>query len=257
MITKNELKYYSSLLIKKYRQQEKKFLVEGFKFVDEGIQSDYECEVVLSTRAFHDEHKKFFSNIETNHRVEILSTLDFYKLSDTHNPQGVMAVFKEKEIKKEFVVNGDNIIAIDNISDPGNLGTILRNCDWFGVNYVLVSKGSVELYNPKVIRSSAGSIFHLDIFEEIDLAENLLSLKTKGYQIICSDLIGESVYNFEYSQKNVLVFSNEANGVSREILDVIDKKITIPKFGAAESLNVASASAIILFQLKKINELSR
>jgi TrmH family RNA methyltransferase len=251
MITKNELKYFSSLLIKKYRQQEKKFLVEGIKLTEEGLNCNYECEIIFATNDFNEKNEAVVSTLKKNFRIEIIKSLDFKRLSDTMNPQGIITVFK---MKKDSIfninkINSNFIVAMENISDPGNLGTIIRNCDWFGVKDILISKDSVEIYNPKVVRSTMGSLFHLNIYTEIDIINELLPFKTKGYQFVCADLKGESIYDFKSNDKIILFLSNEANGPSQELLKISDKKIAIPKFGIAESLNVASASAVIIAEL--------
>ncbi|MFB3055765.1 MAG: TrmH family RNA methyltransferase, partial [Ignavibacteriaceae bacterium] len=123
--------------------------------------------------------------------------------------------------------------------------TIFRNCDWFGINNILLSKESAEMYNPRVLRASMGSVFHLNIFEDITLKEILL-LKKSGYSFICSDIDGKNVFDFKWNYKIILFLSNESKGPSQELLSITDHKITIPRKGKAESLNVASASAIML-----------
>lgn len=134
---------------------------------------------------------------------------------------------------------------IDNISDPGNLGTIIRTCDWFGVYNILITNESVEYLNPKVLRSSMGSVFHLNIYDEV-FENDIINLKSEGYQIISSDIKGKNVFNFNPEAKSVLVFSNESNGPSEMISELADKTISIPGKGRAESLNVSSAAAIII-----------
>ena len=139
---------------------------------------------------------------------------------------------------------------MDNISDPGNAGTILRNCDWFGVNEIILTKGSVEVYNPKTIRASMGSIFHLKIYREIE-SSFLSKLKENGYKILVTDIKGENINSFVFPGKAVIIFSNESLGPSGEVMEISDDLITIPGYGMAESLNVASASAVILNRVRK------
>lgn len=252
MLSKNELKYYSSLLKKKFRQEERKFLAEGKKIVQEGLRSNYECELIIITNEFIDNEKTFVDSIEDEVRVEIVSNLEFHKLKDTVNPQGIAAVFREKKTAGNMVneLREDIICCLDNISDPGNLGTIIRNCDWFGVNNILLSENCAEIYNPKVVRSSMGSLFHLNLWNNTG-TDTLTKLKLKGYKILCSDLDGKNIYDYIRNDKVVVVFSNEANGPSGDILEISDFKLTIPRLGNAESLNVASASAVILSHLAR------
>jgi TrmH family RNA methyltransferase len=247
MITRNELKYYSSLSQKKFRESELKFIVEGLKNVEEGLNSHYDCEIVLTTFEFAELHKNFLSDVKRKKiRIEILRSQDFIRISETKSPQGIAAVFRYAKLKFYPDKTESNVLVyLDNISDPGNLGTIIRTCDWFGINEILISKFSVDYLNPKAIRASMGSIFHLYIFEEVEPAL-LDDLKLNNYKIICSDLDGKNIFDYKFPAKTVLVFSNEATGPSEVVKIIADDVITIPKYGNAESLNVAIASGIIL-----------
>jgi len=252
MISKNELKYYSLLLKKKFRESEKKFIVEGKKSVYEGIESDFNCEIVFITNKFASEEVQFLKNLESrNYKVVVLKSVDFNKVSDTKTPQGVAAVFELEKAELDPLSFDDPLLVyFEHISDPGNLGTIIRTCDWFGIQNIFLSKESSEIFSPKVIRSSMGSVFHINIFEDITLDE-LSVLKKSGYEFLCGDLNGENIYNFNKGKQTILFLSNESRGPSEKLLSIIDKKITIPGKGKAESLNVASASAIILAELTK------
>lgn len=250
MITQKEIKYYSSLLQKKFRQQEMKFIAEGDKLVTEAIESGCVPELILTTDSFFNEQQDYFGSLK-DFRIEMIKAADLKKLTDTKTPQQVIAVFPF--IKSRFNASqfkAPLLVCFDNISDPGNTGTILRNCDWFGINEVLLSEGSVELYNPKVIRSSMGSVFHLKIYEDVQLRQ-LEELKEKGYKIVCSDIRGEDVFDFKRPDKCIVVFSNEAHGPGTDIRRLSDHFISVPKKGKAESLNVASASAVILSHLTR------
>ena len=253
MISKKELQYYSSLLTKKHRREENKFIVEGKKSVLEGFNSNYECEIIFVTSKFIEENKDTITEIaKKKKKLETLKQKEFQKVSDTKTPQGIAAIFiKPKlEYSKTNLANEKIVVMLDNISDPGNLGTIIRNCDWFGVKNILLSENIVDYTNPKVIRSSMGSIFHINIFEKID-SDDLNDLKKSGFEILCADIEGENVFTFRSDKKKIVVLSSEAHGPSKEIEKVSDKKICIPKIGNAESLNVASASAVLLAILTK------
>ena len=250
MITGNELKYYSSLLQKKYRQKEKKFIVEGDKLVTEGIESGLVPEVIFTTQSFYNAQHDYFNSL-ADFRVERIRAADFRRLTDTKNPQEVVAVFSFRKNKKGTEgIRSDIVVYLDNISDPGNTGTILRNCDWFGITDVLLSENSVELYNPKVVRSTMGSLFHLNIYLDA-AAGHIEKLRAKGYKVICSDIQGEDLYSFDFPEKAVIVLSSEAHGPGNDIRELSDYTISIPKKGKAESLNVASASAVILALLTR------
>lgn len=250
MITQKEIKYYSSLLQKKYRHQEKKYIVEGDKLITEGVKSNYKPEIILTTVPFSETQQDYLNSLK-QFRIEMLKTSELRKLTDTKNPQEVIAIFPfiEKKFNSERI-NDPILVYLDNISDPGNTGTIIRNSDWFGITNILLSSESVELYNPKVVRSGMGSHFHLNIFEDVKI-NDLEKLKKKGYKIICSDMEGENIFDFAFPAKSIIVFSNEAHGPGESILHLADHIISIKKKGKAESLNVASASSVILAQLTK------
>jgi len=250
MITQRELKYYSSLIVKKHRVQEQKFIVEGLKIVEEGLESNFFCEAIFVTPLFINSFPQFINQIKKNtSRIIQLKSAEFQRISDTRSPQGIAAVFNKSVAKKKLDERKDNsLVFLDNISDPGNLGTILRTCDWFGINAILISNQSVEYLNPKVIRSSMGSIFHLDIYEDINF-EELKNLKKKGYKIICTDLEGNDYKKFKIQDNFIITFSNESSGPSEFIKELATDFITIPKKGKAESLNVSSAAAIILSEI--------
>lgn len=251
MLTKNQIKYYSSLLNKKFRQQEKKFIVEGIKLITEALDSNYSCEIIIALKESVTENLiKQLNKKKIN--TEIVKSADFEKLCDTKNPQGITGVFHFKQQSAIDFEHEKLIVALENISDPGNVGTIIRNCDWFGVKNILLSSDCAEVYNPKVIRASAGSVFHLNLFDDKDFYKMLLEKKKNGFTILCADLYGENLYTFTGNQKIILVLANEANGPTKNLLDICDSRITIPKKGKAESLNVASASAVILSKLSKL-----
>ncbi len=253
MIPKAKLKYYSSLHQKKYRDKEAKFIVEGKRLIKELLQSDFDIESVFLTNKFEDDNREFVETIkEKSLATYILDNKEFNRITDTDNPQGIAAIVKKKGKDSTEFKFPNIIVALDTVSDPGNVGTIIRNCDWFGIDLILISKGSADLYNSKTLRSTMGSFFHVAVNDNVDLPKKLGNLKKKGYKIICADLQGENIYKFIFPEKYVIVFSNEAHGPAEEIISIADKKITIPRFGNAESLNVASSSAVILSELRRI-----
>jgi len=253
MISNVQLKRFSSLLTKKIRLRENKFIIEGERSVIEGLNSKLNCEAVLFSREYLNQNReKIELTKNKNLTTFILDSNEFKKISDTKSPQGIAGVFVKKNMKITDLLPTTNnlMVLIDNISDPGNLGTIIRNCDWFGIKTIILSKNTVEYTNPKVLRSTMGSIFHVDIIEIKDFSE-VENLKASGYEILCADTKGENVFTYENKKKKIIVFSSEAHGPSEEILKYINYKITIPRIGYAESLNVASASAVILAELTK------
>jgi TrmH family RNA methyltransferase len=256
-MTKNELKYFSSLLKKKYRDTEKKFLAEGIKVIREGTRDSAwrkRCEKVFVTNIFLTQHDDFIK--ELNHlgiEPEVINEQELSRLSDTVTPQGAAAIFSMPgNIAPPAGQLSRNLsVVLENISDPGNAGAIIRNCDWFGIKDIILSPGCADIYNPKTIRSCMGSLFHLNIYDNIDLTDFLNGVRTAGTKILCADLNGQDVFKYELQKPSVIIFSNEASGPSEEILKLSDDIITIKKIGDAESLNVASASAVILAELTR------
>ena len=252
MISKNGLKYYQSLLQKKVRRDENKFFVEGIRIVEEGLKSDFKCEIIFLSTSFEENNKEYLNNlVNSNFRIDILKEKEFEKLSETKHSQGIAAVFQKKKADEIYIGRSQIIVALENISDPGNAGTIIRNCDWFGIKEIIWGENCVELYNPKVLRASMGSIFHSEICESLNLLSNLKELCKQGYSITCSDLDGINVFQYQLNEKAILIFSSEARGPSKEILKIANQKINIPRIGNAESLNVAIASAVVLAELTK------
>jgi len=256
MITKAELKYYSHLLKKNFRDEQNKFLVEGEKLIYEALISKLECEAVICKKDFTQGNKETVEPLSKQVRkFEIVSEKEFQKIQDTVNSQGIIGVFSKKLTEATPIsVKGSLITVLDGINDPGNVGTIIRNADWFGVKEILLSTNCADIYNPKSIRASAGSIFHLTFIINDNLIHSLNSLKQKGYRILCADITGKNIYQYKKSEKEIIVFSNEANGPTDCLLNITDEKLSVPKKGKAESLNVASASAVILGELTKSNE---
>lgn len=248
-MTNNELKYYSSLKIKKYRELENKFLVEGAHLIEECLSSPYRNLIQkIIIRDNFDVSKLNISSFKT----EITSQRDFEKLSDTVNPQGIIAVVNMPEITNHKI--SDNlIIALENVNDPGNLGTITRTAYWFGINDILISENSADVYNSKTLRSSQGAVFHTNPSFDINLAEKLSELRSDGYNILLTDLDTSnnlSHFTIDKNKKYVLVFGNEANGVSSELKNLSFEKIKIESYSPCESLNLAVSAGILIHTFK-------
>jgi TrmH family RNA methyltransferase len=217
------------------------------------LKSDWEVEaIVVSDHGLVKEIGKLES-WDVRQDIELLecSEREFNKLTDTVTSQGIVAVVKIKyntlEGFWEKLPERSIIVALDDVADPGNIGTILRTCDWFGVNGVVLSENSVELYNSKVIRSTMGAIFHIPILPEVDLGLMMEDGKKQGFKIITTVLDGGKPLNkFSFPERPIIVFGNETHGVSKEIEQMADASITISKYGKAESLNVGISCGIIL-----------
>ncbi len=251
MLTQKELKYYAALLQKKHRQREHKFIVEGKRLVEEVLKSKYKCELVIMNESFAQKDNSMSTKINKDVKTEIISDNNFQKLTDTKTPQGIAAVVSMLSSSIKIAEDEHLIVALEDISDPGNIGTIIRTCDWFGIRTVIVSPDSVDLFNPKVIRSTMGSLFHINVFESDDFYADLIKLKKLGRKILCSDMNGGNIFTHKTKESAVLILSNEAHGPTESSLKLSDEVITIPRIGNAESLNVASAAAIMIAQLTK------
>lgn len=239
-LSKNQIKLITGLRQKKYRIKNKMFVVEGIKAVDEFLNS--------KTKLLY----LFFSDIKLEYgqmeNAVLITEKELYKISALKSPNKVLAVF---EIPNSNVLkNTGLIVALDGVNDPGNLGTIIRLCDWFGVDQLICSETTVDCYNPKVVQATMGSLTRVSI-AYTDLPGYLDSSKSR---ILAADMNGETIYEKTYPEDAVLVMGNEANGLSNAVLKVIDDKIRIPRFGSlnkTESLNVATATAIILSEFRR------
>ena len=237
-LSKNYIKLITSLSQKKYRQKHKLFVVEGVKVVHEFLNSSYELEIVFSTDTDFSSTDKF---------IEVTDQ-ELKKISSLKNPNKVLAIFK---IPNQINPITDGLIlALDSINDPGNLGTIIRLCDWFGIEQLVCSNETVDCFNSKVVQASMGSLTRVAV-SYLDLKKYL---QNASVPIFIADMDGLNVYKTKLPDSAVLVLGNEANGISDDIKQLVTTKITIPRYGAfqqTESLNVATASAILLSEFRR------
>ena len=240
----NELiKHVKSLHQKKFRDEYKEYFVEGVKLINEAISENKEIIKILIC----DELLREEFSIPSEDSVEYVAKNVFEYVSDTQSPQGSLAVIKMDEFNGEVCEN--TVFALDDLQDPGNLGTILRSLDSAGINTLLLSKDTVDLYNPKVIRSTMGAIFRVKVLDNLDLKEELLKLKKAGYKVVITSLdTNEMHYNLNFSDRLVIVIGNEAKGVKKEIQDLADIKVKIPMLGRTESLNASVAASVIAYE---------
>jgi TrmH family RNA methyltransferase len=254
-LSKEKLKQISKLNAEKERNLENRFLIEGLHLCQEALLSDWEVELVLFSSEFvkSSEGEKL---VEEYSRREIalfrIKKKEIEKLADTETPQGIMAVVKKKKftLNKDFLKKASLLLSLENIRDPGNLGTMIRTADAAGTDGILLSKGCVELYNPKVIRSTMGSIFHLAVIEGLNLEEIIPLMKSSGFKIFVSDVHGGKDYtNVNYPDKSCPIIGSEASGISEQILNLADERVRIPIFGKAESLNASVAAGILLYEI--------
>ena len=232
-----------SLQDKKYRQKTGLFLVEGEKSVAEVLSSDFEIKTLLSTRLFQTKYQKLLKDKKVV--CETVEAPEIEKVSSLESNDSALAVVRQKtNLVLDNKIGGDEIVlALDNIRDPGNFGTIIRIADWYGVKNIIASIGTVDLYNPKVISATKGSFTRVNVYYA-DLKNYLEKVNTP---VLGAFMEGVNAHKFSFPKNGILVMGNESNGITPEIEKVIRQKITIPNFGGqAESLNVAIATAVLL-----------
>ena len=238
MLTKSQIKLISSLKQKKFRIQHQLFVVEGVKVVQEFLNSDYELVEIFAVDDHFSQYKQKLTRV---------SAKELSKISGFNTPNKVVATFK---IPRPKPINWSAlVVALDAVNDPGNLGTIIRLCDWFGIENLICSETTVECFNPKVVQASMGShtrvnITYMDLEKALPLAPNCIG----------TFMDGMSIYEQNLPDEGLLVLGNEANGISQDIEALVDTRLSIPRFGnlkQTESLNVANAAAILLSEFKR------
>lgn len=231
MLTKNQIKLIRSLSLKKNRQKHGLFIVEGEKLVDEVLNSNWEIECIYATKEW----------VGTD--AVIISNNDLSRISALKTPNKVLAVVKVKETTN--FISGDTVLALDGVKDPGNLGTIIRLADWFGVKDIICSNDCVDYLNPKVVQSTMGSFSRVNL-HYVNLVDTFND--NTDYKLYVAVLNGTPLKEVKNSDKKIIVLGSESKGISEDILELKSERITIPKskFSKAESLNVSIASAIIL-----------
>jgi len=240
MVSKNQIKLISALHQKKQRLVNQLFFAEGVKVIHELLQSNFELEHLYTTQNDFQSVSSFKNTLITEQELKKISALT--------TPNTCLAVFKIPA--ENPIIDTGLIVALDNIRDPGNLGTILRLCDWFGIKQIICSKETVDIYNPKVVQATMGSISRVNV--------NYVDLKTFLSQtelpVFGTFMNGVNIYQSVLPQNGIIIMGNEANGISEEIEKMVTHRITIPRFGElqkTESLNVATATAVVLSEFKR------
>lgn len=244
------IKYIKKLKDKKYRDINKEFIIEGIKLIKEAIEEHAEIKQIVICDNCEDSEiisKELMYDIAKYECIYVTEKI-FKTISNVNTPQGILAIIGRRNEETQINYSQDIIVALDDIQDPGNLGTILRTVDSIGLNQILVSKGTADCYSPKVIRSTMGAIFRINIIECEDLEKTLKEIRKKKFQLVITSLqTDNSIYDIEYNKK-VVVIGNEANGVKKEIQDIGDIKVKIPMLGKTESLNAAVSTGIVLYE---------
>ena len=235
MVSKNQIKWITSLQLKKYRLENQLFIAEGVKVIQELLQSNFVLEDLFAT-------EEVFNSFSVNNKT-VVTEAEMKKITALSSPSSCLAVFQmPKETK---ISNQGLIVALDDIRDPGNLGTIIRLCDWFGIEQMICSKETVDVFNPKVVQATMGSLARVNI-QYLDIQE---FISNSSLPIFGTFMDGNNIYSEDLPNDGIIIFGNEANGISAEIEKLVTNRIAIPRFGKlqkTESLNVATATAIIL-----------
>jgi len=243
-----------SLKQKKHRDERKQYFIEGIRFVEEALNESADIERILVSQAFAGgtAGKSLLAEIQSKgHIVNVLSDKLFDRASDTENPQGIIAVMKARYYKLEDILRRDGfLVLLDAVQDPGNLGTIIRTADAAGADGVILSRGCVDLYNPKVLRATMGSVFHIPACSCDSSREAINMLKSKGFSVYGAHLSGTLSY-FELDMKKsvALVIGNEANGICEDAASSADMLVKIPMYGRAESLNASVAAGLLMYEV--------
>lgn len=246
MLSKPDIKYIQSLSHKKFREQEKLFPVEGVKMVDELLKEAKQA--IKKIYAVKEWESIYKESIPSDITICVIEDFELQKISSQKTPQQVIALVELPQIDiKTQIFNGVTIV-LDHIQDPGNLGTIIRTCDWFGIINIICSPDTVDAFNAKVVQSAMGSILRVNVFyTEITDFLNMHS----DFPVYSAVLNGISIHEVSIVPNCFIVIGNESVGISDEILSLTNQRITIPKYGKAESLNAAIATSIILSVIKK------
>ena len=244
------IKHIIKLKEKKYRKEYNEYIIEGAKIVEEAIIEKAKIkQIIISEDAINSEliQKHLKEELQKIDYIQVTPNI-FKLISGVEKPQGVLAIIEKDKQREKIDISQEIILALDDLQDPGNLGTIIRTADSVGLNQILISKGTVDPHSPKVIRSTMGAIFRVKIIECENLKEILEKLKKNNFKIMVTDLnTNKSIYDIKL-QKNVIIIGNEANGVSEEIKNLADTKAIIPMFGKTESLNASVATGVILYE---------
>ena len=247
----NELvKHIKKLKDKKYRDESNEYLVEGVKLVEEAVKENAKIKQIIvcedTTRTYE---------IPTHIMLEIaryecisVSNKIFNIITQVTNPQGIMAIIEKNAQDAQIDYTQDIIVVLDDVQDPGNLGTILRTVDSIGLNQIIVSKGTADAFNSKVVRSTMGAIFRIKIIEVENLAQAIKEMRKHHFKLMVTSLqTKNSIYDIDFNKK-IIVIGNEANGVSKEIQDMADEKAKIPMLGRTESLNASVAAGVVMYE---------
>lgn len=247
------IKEIKSLYKKKERKKSGLFIIEGIKIIEEVIDRDYSFKNIIYTDSllYNKDGNRFFSKIKNMKNLIHVPENIFKDISGTESPQGVLALVYINASKIEDLnVDGSSfLLYLDEVQDPGNMGTIIRTADAFNIDGIILRDGCVDPYNPKVVRATMGSIFRVPLYFANDGVGEIIKLKQLGMSVYSSSLEDSlDISKIDFSEKSIVVIGNESNGVSREVYDISDSLIKIPMPGGSESLNAGVAASIIMYE---------
>lgn len=242
----DQVKNIKKLYQKKYRDENQEFIIEGIKILKEAIQENAIIKTVYIEESKFEEITKEIPSIN-NLNIVLVSSQVLQEISDVKTPQGVIAIVG-KQANYNISYDEEVSLILDDIQDPGNIGTIIRTADSLNMKQIIVSENTADIFSPKVVRSTMGAIFRVNVKYVNSLAETISDMKNHGKNVYVTDLnTDSSIYNVDY-KNSVIVIGNEANGVSKEVKESATKKIKIPMLGKTESLNAAVATSVILYE---------
>lgn len=247
----NHIKQVNALKKNKERKKTGLFCVEGIKMFNE-IPDEWDIDNIYVSEAFSNNHLDSIKKEEYRYKVNIVKDNLFKQISDTKTPQGIIATVRQKKYQVGDLLEKDDpfMLIIEDLQDPGNLGTIIRTADAAGVDGIILSKNTVDLYNPKVVRATMASIFHIPIVMDVDLISTINELKQSGIQTLAAHLKGKKYpYSVDLTKATAILIGNEGNGLSDEVAQSSDEYVRIPMLGGAESLNAAIASSILVYEV--------
>lgn len=254
-LSRQQIRDLRRLQQKKYREQERAFLIEGVRLCEEALAAGAPLEYIFfSPEGMENPRARSLLQAFTGGGIPLQSVdaRTLAALTDTRSPQGIAALVRAGEAGPFSPVENREplVLAVDNLADPGNLGTLLRTAEWFGVKSLLLSRDTVELHNPKVVRSSMGALFRLRIHEGIDLAQTAAEARSAGWRLLAAEAAGgQTAHRITGGGRDLLIIGSEAHGLKSGLDQLIDLRITIPGSGGVESLNAAIAAGILLYQL--------
>ena len=245
-----KVKHIKKLKDKKYRDEKSQYIIEGVKMIEEAIAENQVVDTVVICEEYINNDtlsSKFLYEIAEKECIYVNEKI-FSSLTDVVNPQGILAIMDKNNSNKKIDYTDKFILILDDVQDPGNLGTILRTADSVGLKQIVVSKGSVDIYNSKVVRSTMGAIFRTRVIEVEDMEETILQIKKEKFKVLVTSLnTDKSIYDKKLD-KVAVVIGNEARGVSEKVIKKADELVKIPMLGRAESLNASVAASVIMYE---------